>query len=175
MKILLLGFLVFTGWSAFSTYIYVCKVKGLCYESNTLEMKPVSIKAIARPDTLAGTLVKVTAVSPENMSIYFAFDKSDFSTDSKTDKYLEQSLIYLNENAQARLNITGHTDAVGSDEYNQALGLRRAQSMQNFFESRGMPSGKIQIESKGEKDPVDNNNTPAGRANNRRAILTIKK
>jgi outer membrane protein OmpA-like peptidoglycan-associated protein len=175
MKILLLGLLVFSGWSAFSTYIYVCKVKGLCYESSTVEMKPASIKAIARPDTLAGTLIKVPAVSPENMSIYFEFDKSDFSSDSKTNKYIELSQIYLNENAQARLNITGHTDAVGSDEYNQALGLRRAQSMQSFFESRGVPSAKIQVESKGEKDPADNNNTPAGRANNRRAVLTIKK
>lgn len=173
MKILLLGFLVFSGWSAFSTYIYVCKVKGLCYESNTFEMKPASIKAIAKPDTLS--LVKMPAVSPENMAIHYAFDKYEFNSDSKTDKYLEESQIFFNENTQARLNITGHTDAVGTDEYNQQLGLRRAQSIQSYFVSRGMPANKIQIESKGEKDPSDDNNTPAGRANNRRAILTIKK
>lgn len=173
MKILLLGLLVFTGWSAFSTYIYVCKVKGLCYESDTFEMKPAFVKAIVKPDTL--TLLKMHAVSPENMAIHYAFDKYEFHSDSKTDKYLEESQIYFNENTQARLNITGHTDAVGTDEYNQLLGLRRAQSIQSYFVSRGMPENKIQIESKGEKDPSDDNNTSEGRANNRRAILTIKK
>jgi OOP family OmpA-OmpF porin len=72
------------------------------------------------------------------------------------------------------LSITGHTDAIGSDEYNQALGYRRAKSVQHYFESKGIPANKIIIESKGEKEPADNNSSVTGRANNRRTIITIK-
>jgi OOP family OmpA-OmpF porin len=89
--------------------------------------------------------------------------------------YFAESNTYLDQNVQARLSITGHSDAIGSDEYNEALGYRRAQSLQHYFENKGMPSDKIIVESKGEKEPVDDNKTTAGRANNRRTVVTIKK
>jgi outer membrane protein OmpA-like peptidoglycan-associated protein len=47
--------------------------------------------------------------------------------------------------------------------------------MQHYFERKGILSNKIIIESRGEKDPADDNNTSAGRANNRRTVITIKK
>jgi len=74
----------------------------------------------------------------------------------------------------ARISITGHTDAVGTDEYNQALGTRRAESSQTYFIEKGIPRDKIISESRGEKEPADNNNTTEGRANNRRTLTVIK-
>jgi outer membrane protein OmpA-like peptidoglycan-associated protein len=174
MKILVIGFLVLFSWSALSTYIYVCKIKGLCNEQVTIETSAVNQGGVIAVDTLTKPAVPKQAVFPENLVIYFAFDKSEFNSDAKTARYFDESNAYLNQNSQARLNITGHTDAIGSDEYNQALGYRRAQSMQHYFESKGMLPNKIIIESKGEKDPADNNNTTAGRANNRRTAITIK-
>jgi outer membrane protein OmpA-like peptidoglycan-associated protein len=47
--------------------------------------------------------------------------------------------------------------------------------VQHYFESKGLPANRITIESEGEKKPVDDNNTTSGRANNRRAAITIKK
>jgi len=47
--------------------------------------------------------------------------------------------------------------------------------MKNYFERKGMPAAKITIESKGEKEPVDDNSTDKGRANNRRTVITINK
>jgi outer membrane protein OmpA-like peptidoglycan-associated protein len=73
------------------------------------------------------------------------------------------------------LHITGHTDSVGTRAYNQALGYRRAQRLQRYFVSKGLQANKINIISKGERDPDDTNGTPSGRANNRRAVVTIKK
>jgi outer membrane protein OmpA-like peptidoglycan-associated protein len=175
MKILIIGFLAFLGWSALSTHIYVCKIKGLCNEPNTIEVKAVNQKDVTAGDTLPKSLVSEQAVIPVNLVIYFAFDKSEFNSDVQTDKYFNESNAYLDKNSQARLNITGYTDAIGSDEYNQALGYRRAQSVQHYFESKGIPATKIIIESKGEKEPSDDNNTTAGRANNRRTAITIKK
>jgi OOP family OmpA-OmpF porin len=118
--------------------------------------------------------VQAHEVLPENLVIYFAFDKYEFNANAKSDKYFEESKAYLDRNAQAWLHITGYTDAIGSDGYNQALGYRRAQSLQYYFKSKGMSSGRITIESKGEKEPADDNNTIEGRANNRLTAITIK-
>jgi peptidoglycan-associated lipoprotein len=174
MKILIVGFLVFFGWSALSTHLYVCKIKGLCNETITMQTEMAGNSSVIVGDTLRKSLVQEQTVIPENLVIYFAFDKSEFDSDAVTDKYFDKSNAYLAENSQARLSITGYTDAIGSDEYNQALGYRRAQSLQKYFEGKGIPADKVKIESRGEKDPAENNTTPAGRANNRRTVITIK-
>jgi OOP family OmpA-OmpF porin len=175
MKILIIGFLVLFGWSALSTYIYVCKIKGLCNEQVTTQIDTLNHKDVNAVDTLAKPLVQEKEVIPADLVVYFAFDKSEFKSDALTDRYFSESNSYLRQDSQARLSITGHADAIGTDKYNEALGYRRAGSMQHYFESKGMPSYKIITESKGEKEPADNNSTAAGRANNRRAVITIKK
>ena len=174
MKILIIGFLVLFSWSALSTYIYVCKIKGLCNEQETIEKGVVNPDDVIAGDTLSKPLVSEQAVIPENLIIYFVFDKSEFKPDDMTDRYIVESNAFLNQNTLSSLIITGHTDAIGTDEYNQSLGYRRAQSLQHYFESKGMPANKIITESKGEKEPADVNNTSAGRANNRRTVITIK-
>ena len=91
----------------------------------------------------------------------------------EADKYYTEAVNYLKQNEDARLSIMGHTDATGSIVYNQALGYRRAQSLRNYFESKGIQTNRIIIESKGEKEPADNNNTIDGRTKNRRTEITI--
>lgn len=173
MRILIIGFLTFFAWSTLSTYTYVCMIKGLCDEPVNMQISEVKNDTIAN-DTLQKPLAQ-QAIVPKNLIIYFEFDKSDFSSNAVADKYFNESNLYLNENIQSKISITGHTDAIGTKEYNQALGFRRAQSMQRYFEKKGMSAKKIIITSKGENEPADNNNTDAGRANNRRSVITIKK
>jgi outer membrane protein OmpA-like peptidoglycan-associated protein len=175
MRILVVGFLAFSIWSAIATYIYVCQIKGLCYEPISLQISETNNKDIIASDTTARHIVLEQAVIPKNLVIHFAFDKSEFNSETETERYFNESNSFLNKNTQARLSITGHTDAIGSDMYNQALGFRRAQTMQHYFESKGMPGNKIVIESRGEKEPADDNHTKSGRANNRRAVITIIK
>jgi outer membrane protein OmpA-like peptidoglycan-associated protein len=175
MKILMIGFLVLAGWSAPCTYIYVCKIKGLCNDREAIRIDTISVKKAYTADTLPNVLANKPDVSPENLMIYFEFDKSEFNSDAVKAGYLEESNKYLDQNSQSKLSITGHTDAIGSDEYNQALGYRRAQSVQKYFESKGIPATKIIVDSRGEKEPADVNNTTSGRAKNRRTVITIKK
>jgi outer membrane protein OmpA-like peptidoglycan-associated protein len=170
MRILVIGFIAFAFWSALSTYIYVCKIKGLCYEPIAMQSA-----AISSNDTSAKPLVQEKVVIPDKLVVLFAFDKSEFISDSETDNYFNESSLFLAHDSLASLSITGHTDAIGTDVYNQALGYRRAQSMQQFFEKKGIPANKISIVSRGEKEPVADNNTKSGRANNRRAVITINK
>ncbi|MDF1574457.1 MAG: OmpA family protein [Bacteroidales bacterium] len=175
MKILVIGFLTFIAWSSIATYTYVCKIQGLCDEPEIIEFMAVTQEGIIADEAIPEPSEQENATIPKNLVIYFAFDKSDFIPDSQTGNYILKSKAYLDQNLQARLRITGHTDAVGSDAYNQALGHRRAQSVLHYFESEGMTARNSQIESKGEKEPADDNDTAAGRANNRRTVVTIIK
>lgn len=173
MRILIIGLITFFAWSTLSTYIYVCKIKKLCDEPVSMQMSEVSNDSINAKDTIQKPLEQ-QAVIPKDLIIHFEFDKSDFNANTLTDKYFDESSLYLNQNTQAKLSITGHTDAIGTKEYNQALGYRRAQSLQHYFEKKGVLTNKMTITSKGENEPVDDNNTDAGRANNRRTVVTIK-
>ena len=162
-------------WSALSTYIYVCKIKGLCYETPALQSDAITPGKLATVDTLSKPDMQEQVLMPGNLIIYFDFDKAKFNSDSSSDKYFDESLKFLDKNPEARLSIIGHTDAIGSDDYNQALGYRRAQRMQRYFADKGLFTNKIIIGSKGEKEPADDNNTKTGRSKNRRAAITIQK
>lgn len=67
--------------------------------------------------------------------------------------------------------VVGHTDSVGSDAYNQALGQRRANTVTNGLVQRGVPATQLQTSSMGERQPIASNDTDAGRAENRRVEI----
>lgn len=174
MKIQIIGFLILAGWSAISTHIWVCNVLGLCNERISIQTGITGNIDDAGTRSLNADFTSSQPVIPGNLLICFEFDKSEFTSDSLTERYYAASRLFLDNNSHAVLNIAGYTDSVGSDKYNQALGFRRAQAMQYFFKSKGLQTDKILIESMGEKDPAADNNTASGRANNRRAVITIK-
>lgn len=69
--------------------------------------------------------------------------------------------------------IVGHTDAVGSEEYNQDLSERRAMAAKNYLVSLGIPSHRIRTAGRGEMEPIASNATEAGRQENRRVEVAI--
>jgi outer membrane protein OmpA-like peptidoglycan-associated protein len=73
------------------------------------------------------------------------------------------------------LVIEGHTDSVGTSEYNQRLSGARAEAVRAYLVSRGVPPAQIVAVAKGEDDPVAPNSTPEGRANNRRVEIVINR
>ncbi|TAL64037.1 MAG: OmpA family protein, partial [Bacteroidetes bacterium] len=68
----------------------------------------------------------------------------------------------------------GHSDLVGTPEFNQVLGLKRAQIVSKYLETKGIITGKMITESKGETQPIGDYLTVEGRAKNRRTEITIK-
>lgn len=79
----------------------------------------------------------------------------------------------LRMNPDARIEIEGHTDSVGSDSMNQALSEKRAAAVRDYLSSRGLPATRITMAGLGEGSPVASNDTPAGRQQNRRVELVI--
>jgi len=89
---------------------------------------------------------------------------------------LDQIAISLKDrSAKVRLSVAGYTDYVGTDEYNQALSIRRANSVRAYLLTQHVPASKITIIGYGEKDPIATNDTSEGRQKNRRVEFQITK
>ncbi|MGE5640969.1 MAG: OmpA family protein, partial [Clostridia bacterium] len=67
----------------------------------------------------------------------------------------------------------GHTDSIGTDEYNQKLSVRRAESVKSYLVSKGVEQNRVYTEGKGEKQPVATNKTKEGRQKNRRVEIEV--
>ena len=103
--------------------------------------------------------------------ITFAFNSSDVN--SSFYPVLDKVASTLNEYNQTVVNVEGHTDSIGSVSTNQALSERRANSVANYLQSRGVASQRLRTSGAGKSRPVDTNDTEAGRANNRRVEITL--
>ena len=101
---------------------------------------------------------------------HFDFDKAILKGDLSKLKIIASR---LKENPSLMLDVVGHTDSKGSVKYNQALGQKRANAVKRWFVSQGIESKRILTSSRGELEPVATNKTKAGRAENRRAVITI--
>ena len=98
--------------------------------------------------------------------IYFGFDKYNLSSESQA--ILEQHAAWLKEDSGRTVTIEGNTDNRGTDEYNLALGERRANAAKNYLINLGISADRISTISYGESRPVAEGNTEADHALNRR-------
>jgi peptidoglycan-associated lipoprotein len=104
--------------------------------------------------------------------VYFDFDKYDIrSEDAKT---LDANATWLKSNGDNLVLIEGHCDERGTNEYNLALGERRAKATMNYLVSQGIQANRITIISYGEERPVCAEKTEACWAKNRRANFLVK-
>lgn len=168
MKILVTGFAVFVIWCFISAWLYND------YLLPALK-KPAPVTAIPENQTNeADSLVKLRESMPKNLIIYFEFDRSKFKPDAQTNESISEFKSWLEKYPGSMLSVTGHTDMVGTPEYNMKLGMKRAQAVSEYLESKGIPAGKIVAESKGETMPAAGYITEEGRAKNRRTDISIK-
>ena len=102
----------------------------------------------------------------------YALNKSDLSDDEKMN--IEDSVFSLMDPSAAKYTINGHADSIFTDEYNQKLSVKRARSVMNYLIGLGVPVENITIKGFGESDPVADNETEEGRAQNRRADIFVE-
>jgi peptidoglycan-associated lipoprotein len=120
----------------------------------------------ARPE------VKEFVAVPELKDIFFDFDKYDIRpTDARV---LDANAAWLKSNATHLVLIEGHCDERGTNEYNLALGERRAKATMNYLVSQGVQASRITIISYGEERPVCKEHNEACWAKNRRAHFLVK-
>ena len=107
----------------------------------------------------------------QNQDIYFDFDKYDLRTDARAT--LDRKASFLNQNSSIRVQVEGHCDERGTNEYNMALGERRANAAKQYLTTAGISAGRLSTISYGEERPLDPGHNEAAWARNRRAHFVI--
>lgn len=102
------------------------------------------------------------------------FDTGKSSFKDETMPVLEAMTAIFKEYPKANFSIDGHTDSVGSSKSNQLLSERRANAVRDFLIANGINADRLTAVGYGEENPIDDNATRAGRANNRRVEVTLK-
>ena len=108
----------------------------------------------------------------ENEDILFEFDSASLSVEAQ--EILRAKAAWLRENPRARVIIEGHCDERGTNEYNLALGDRRAFSAKSFLVDLGIDDSRLTTISYGEEKPIASGSTEDAWAKNRRAHFVIK-
>jgi outer membrane protein OmpA-like peptidoglycan-associated protein len=114
-------------------------------------------------------VTKTVKYSAEN--IYFKTGSTALS--SRSNAALNETVKVLNDNPGLKLKVDGHTDNVGSDEYNVKLSEGRAASVKTYLVNKGIDAARVESEGFGETTPVADNKTAAGRQKNRRVEMKV--
>jgi OOP family OmpA-OmpF porin len=105
--------------------------------------------------------------------VNFDFDKDTLRPDAVV--ILDEAVAVLAKYPELRVEVAGHTDSKGTDEYNQDLSQRRAKTVFDYLASKGIDAGRmVGPNGYGESRPIDTNDTEEGRANNRRTELNVQ-
>lgn len=124
------------------------------------------------PAALAPVVAPEPAPAPAKLvltGVNFDFDMAVIRSDD-FDK-LDRDVATLREWGNVKVEVAGHTDSIGTDEYNMGLSLRRADAVRNYLVDKGIPAERLTVKGYGESQPVADNATSEGRFQNRRVEL----
>ncbi|MFN6037403.1 MAG: OmpA family protein [Bacteroidota bacterium] len=122
--------------------------------------KDVQLKKV----TTCGTTITLN-------NIFFDYNKATLKPESNAELGLLTKL--LQDNANIKIEIGGHTDNVGSDEYNKTLSANRAKAVVDYLATHGISADRLKSNGYGESKPITTNDTEEGRARNRRTEFTV--
>lgn len=119
-----------------------------------------------------------TVVNTGNQLVVTLPESITFDTDSAVvhQEYVDEIAFVarsLRDNPQSTVRVVGHTDSTGSTAHNQRLSEQRAQAVATILTGNGVESGRVQTAGMGYSQPVASNDTPGGRAQNRRVEIVI--
>lgn len=132
------------------------------------------------PGTARGAVVDAYGCSKEQLAagserqfddVLFDFDKSDLTAAGRAILDNAATVVNSGEYQSLRINVSGHTDWIGSEGYNQALSERRANAARSYLIKQGVDASRIRTFAFGETSPVADNDSDEGRAKNRRAEI----
>ena len=168
----LFAFLMITGCSLFTSSKF--DVSASPSGQSGTEQSPSPITESKAPSSLEALRRGVTSVTPPGSplkEIHYDFDSYDLRDDAR--ETLKANADWMKSNASARVEIEGHADDLGSNEYNLALGLKRAQEAKDYLVNIGISADRLPIISYGEEAPACMEQTEECRQKNRRARFVI--
>jgi peptidoglycan-associated lipoprotein len=137
---------------------------------------PQTSTSESKPDTGTSSLDALragasTAAAGPLKDVFFAFDRAELSDDARA--VLKENSGWLKNHASARIQIEGHCDERGAEDYNMALGAKRAQAAMDYITTLGIPAGRISTISYGEEVPACKEHSEECWAKNRRARFVV--
>lgn len=139
--------------------------------------KSMEDKKRAMEQATAGTGTVVTQTPDNQLKLTIpndiSFDSGRYDIKPNLRPILDQFAQGLSQQPSIEVRIIGHTDNVGSDALNNALSVNRAQSARDYLVTRGVSASRIAIDGRGEREPIADNSTEAGRARNRRIEIFL--
>lgn len=164
-------------WVLGSTWYYDCQIKRVCGPAHTTVAQvtaPAALPATIRALPLTTTLSNqpLAAAAAPVLTVHFGRKSTDMLLPADADATLQ---ALLKAAAAGRtIVITGHSDTRGAPELKAVLSAQRAQILRDWLLSRGLSATAIgAVESREDREPIADNATAAGRAENRRAIATL--
>lgn len=146
--------------------------KGYIFKSEVFEVPELTTYRRLTKNIALEPIPPVISVPPKtNLTVLFDFDKAELRPESKPE--LDRAMRFILQNPGRKFEISAHTDALGTDEYNLDLSERRASTVRKYLVDQGVPPEIIIAKGYGEMQPIDDNSTPQGRQRNRRVELTV--
>lgn len=146
--------------------------------AGNLWSKRMEERRMALEQSTRGTNVEVSRTADNQLKVAVPDDVS-FATGSAAIRpqlrdVFDPFAASLRDDPNAYVNIVGHTDSTGTEAINDPLSLERARSVRDYLVDRGVPASHIQVAGRGEREPVADNGTEAGRARNRRVEIFLR-
>jgi peptidoglycan-associated lipoprotein len=138
--------------------------------TNTNATHPDTSTAIPTPPPAPVPPPDATIPAGELKVVYFAYDS--FTLDDAARAALDQNAKVMREHGGANVSLDGHADERGTVEYNQALGEKRAEAVQQYLTDAGIPAARLSVISYGKERPADEGHTESAWAKNRRVEFT---
>ncbi len=184
-------------WISGSSFWYVCKIRDNCNsgqeitidneqkEETLLIDEPDEADSLMK-DSRANSLIPPPAPvdslsiaraymqNVQTKTIYFDFAKSETKLSEDDREYLKMLRIYMDNEPGKGIYLTGHSDSKGSPEANMYASGQRALFVSGLLTEAGIREDLIKSKGLGDKEPAESNQSPEGRAKNRRVEITIK-
>lgn len=138
---------------------------------NKMDKQAQKIEQVLPGAEVVRTEEGINLILDENSRVTFEYNKASLTATAKAN--LDKLVEVFNEYPDTNLLIVGHTDNKGSQAYNLPLSQKRAQSVKDYLVSKGISASRLTSQGKGLEEPIADNTTEAGRAQNRRVEIAI--
>lgn len=165
-------------WIAGASYWYVCKVRNDCKATavTTEEIQGTGEAEVQTPEQILMASIEEAKAFLSGSVVQKGFFSSSSAVGDMggvSTEYMEKLKLVFDNNPSAKIEVTGHADITGPAAFNLELGLKRAGYVKTFLVNAGINADQIVTASKGSSEPAAPNNTPEGRAANRRTEIKI--
>jgi len=146
--------------------------------AGNLWSKRMEDRRVALEQATRGTNVEVSRTADNQLKLNIpndvSFDTNSYAIKPELRSVLDPFAASLRDDPTARIAIVGHTDSTGNAAINNPLSVERAQSVRDYLVTRGVSPTRVETAGRGDREPIADNNSDAGRAKNRRVEIYLR-